>query len=93
LWENVTDDAGHWILLRLTGTKSNRDGIGASIRIGNQFAEMTTTTGYASSSDWGVHFGLGAATIAPKIEIRWPGGTVQTLTNLKADQVLRITEK
>jgi hypothetical protein len=93
LWENITPAAGHWIILRVTGTKSNRDGIGARIRIGNQYAEMTTTTGYASSSDWGVHFGLGTAATIPKIEIRWPSGTLQTLTNVKSDQALEITEK
>jgi hypothetical protein len=93
LWENVSSDAGHWIVLHLVGTKSNRDGIGARIRIGKQMAEMTTTAGYASSADWGVHFGLGAATTIDKIEIRWPTGTTQTLSAVKADQVLTVTEK
>ena len=59
LWENVSPEPRHWLIMRLRGTKSNRDGIGARIRIGNQYAEMTTAAGYASSSDWGVHFGLG----------------------------------
>ena len=93
LWHNVSPGAGHWIILRLTGTKDNRDGIGARIRIGSQFAEMTTAVGYASSADWGVHFGLGDAAIVPKIEIRWPDGKLQTLTNVKADQVLTVTQK
>jgi hypothetical protein len=93
LWRNVSPGAGHWIILRLIGTKGNRDGIGARIRIGSQFAEMTTALGYASSADWGVHFGLGAAATVPKIEIRWPDGTVQILTDVKADQTLTITEK
>ena len=92
LWENISP-AQHWIVLRLIGAKSNLDGIGARIRIGNQFAEMTTSAGYASSSAWGVHFGLGAAPVIPKIEIRWPSGAVQTLSNVKADQVLNVTEK
>jgi hypothetical protein len=92
LWENISP-AQHWIVLRLIGAKSNREGIGARIRIGNQFAEMTTAAGYASSSAWGVHFGLGAAAAIPKIEIRWPSGAVQTLSNVKADQVLNVTEK
>jgi enediyne biosynthesis protein E4 len=93
LWHNVSPGAGHWIILRLTGTKDNRDGIGARIRIGSQFAEMTTTVGYASSADCGVHFGLGAEAAIPKIEIRWPNGTLQTLTNVKADQVLAVTQR
>ncbi|HEY7269224.1 MAG TPA: CRTAC1 family protein [Dehalococcoidia bacterium] len=92
LWENVSPGAGHWIVLRLVGTKSNRDGIGARIRIGNQFAEMTTTVGYASSADCGVHFGLGSAATIDKIEIKWPSGRVQTLTSVKADQALTVTE-
>jgi hypothetical protein len=92
LWHNVSPGVGHWIILRLRGTKSNRDGIGASIRIGNQCNEMTTALGYASSADWGVHFGLGNIATVSKIEIRWPSGTVQTLNDVKTDQVLPVTE-
>jgi len=93
LWENVSPSAGHWIALRLAGTKSNRDGIGARVRIGNQMAEMTTTVGYASSAAIPLHFGLGTTTVVPKIEIRWPGGRVQTLLNVKADQVVAVREE
>jgi hypothetical protein len=92
LWENISPDAGHWLIVKLRGTKSNRDGVGARIRIGSQYNEMNTAIGYASSADWGVHFGLGTATIADKIEIRWPSGVTQTLTSVKADQVLVVTE-
>ena len=92
LWQNASPQPQHWIDLRLAGTKSNRDGIGARIRIGAQYAEMTTAVGYASSSDIPLHFGLGAAASA-KIEIRWPSGTVQTLTDVKADQAITVTEK
>ena len=93
LWENVSPGAQHWIGLKLAGTKSNRDGIGAVVRIGKQYEEMTTTVGYASSADIPLHFGLGSAAAVPKIEIRWPSGTVQTLENVKADQVVAVTEK
>jgi hypothetical protein len=92
LWENVSPAAGHWIIIRPRGTKSNRDGIGARIRLGNQYGEMTTAVGYASSADWGVHFGLGPLAVIPKIEITWPSGKAQTLTSVKADQVLEVTE-
>ncbi len=92
LWRNESPQPGHWIILRLRGTKSNRDGIGAVIRIGKQYAEMTTALGYASSADWGVHFGLGGMQTIPKIEIRWPSGASQVLTNVKVDQVLDVTE-
>ena len=92
LWENVSLDAGHWLILKLRGTRSNRDGIGARIRIGSQYNEMTTAVGYASSAGWGVHFGLGNASIAEKIQIHWPSGVTQELTGVKADQVLEVTE-
>jgi hypothetical protein len=92
LWRNVSPQPGHWIILRLQGTRSNRDGIGALIRIGSQTAEMTTALGYASSADWGVHFGLGPMTRIPRIEIRWPSGVPQTLSNVEADRTLTITE-
>ena len=89
---NETPATNHWITLRLVGHKSNRDGIGARIRIGSQYSEMTTTVGYASSVDWGVHFGLGNNATAARIEIRWPSGITQTLSGVKADRVLTVTE-
>lgn len=91
LWQNVSPEPLGWLILRLHGTKSNRNGIGARIRIGNQYNEMTTTVGYASSCDWGVHFGLGTAAQAD-VEIRWPSGTVQNLKGVKANQVLEVME-
>ena len=53
---------------------------------------MTTAVGYASSADWGVHFGLGKLATIPKIEIRWPDGSLQTLTGVAADQVLTVVQ-
>jgi hypothetical protein len=82
----------HWLQLHLQGTKSNRDGIGAIVRIGNQYAEMTTTVGYASSTDFGLHFGLGNIALIDKIEILWPSGVKQTLHNIQSNQVLAVTE-
>ncbi len=92
LWRNVSPTAQHWIVLRLRGVKSNRDGIGAVVRIGRQYAEMTTTVGYASSADCGIHFGLGGVGVVDKIEILWPSGVRQTLSGIKADQVLEVVE-
>ena len=92
LYQNVTPQVGHWIVLKLRGTKSNRDGIGARIRIGRQYAEMTTALGYASSASIGVHFGLGAITVVPTIEVRWPSGVAQTLKAVKADRVIEVIE-
>jgi len=92
LWENTSPDGNTWLLLKLHGTRSNRDGIGATIRIGNQYNQMTTNVGYASSSHAGVHFGLGKAQQAGRIEIHWPSGIQQVLTNVRTNQVLQVTE-
>jgi hypothetical protein len=92
LWENVGPDDNHWITLKLVGTKSNRDGIGAHVRIGNQVNHMTTAVGYASSSYSGVHFGLGKTEKIDTIEIKWPSGITQILRDVKADQVLEVRE-
>src|SRR5258708_4450687 len=97
IWMNRSLNSGHWLDLALRGTKSNRDGIGARIKlvtksIGPQYNHMTTSVGYASSSDGPVHFGLGPDTRAESIEIHWPSGIVQTLSNVSADQVLKVAE-
>ena len=96
IWINDSPGNHHWLELALQGTKSNRDGIGARIKLTAggkvQFNHMTTASGYASSSAVPVHFGLGEARVADEIEIRWPSGTVQTLKNVAADQVLQVKE-
>jgi enediyne biosynthesis protein E4 len=93
---NQTESSNHWITLNLVGTKSNRDGIGAQVKIstvnGDQFATVTTSSSYQSSSDKRVHFGLGAADSVGVIEIRWPSGIPQLIKGAKADQILKITE-
>ena len=92
LWENVTAGGGSWLTLKLHGTRSNRDGIGAEVRIGSQVNHMTTSVGYASSSHAGVHFGLGSARVAERVEIRWPSGVRQVLTNVAANRAADVTE-
>lgn len=92
LWENVSPDPNHWIILKLTGTKSNRDGIGARVRIDKQWNHMTGACGYASSSHFGVHFGLRKIGTIPSIEIKWPSGVVQVLKDIKANQILQVRE-
>src|ERR1700728_263238 len=93
---NETPPRNHWITFRLVGVKSNRDGIGAQIKIttadGSQFAMATTASSYESSSDKRVHFGLGSANSVTQAEIRWPSGITQVLKNLQADQILTVTE-
>ncbi|MGA7886550.1 MAG: CRTAC1 family protein [Acidobacteriaceae bacterium] len=93
---NRTETANHWIRFRLVGHKSNRDGIGAVIRVdtaqGSQWYTVTTASSYLSSSDVRAHFGLGAETMARTVEIRWPSGIVQTLKNLRADRQIQVDE-
>jgi hypothetical protein len=93
---NATQTPNHWLTLKLVGHKSNRDAIGAEIKLvaekSQQFATVTTASSYLSSSDKRVHFGLGLETIAKKVEIRWPSGIVQTLENVRGDQILQVDE-
>jgi enediyne biosynthesis protein E4 len=93
---NRTKNNNHWIILKLVGVKSNRDGLGTKVKIttslGSQYDEATTTVGYNSSSDKRVHFGLGSATVIDSIELTWPSGIKQVLKNVKADQILTATE-
>jgi enediyne biosynthesis protein E4 len=97
VFHNTTKTSNHWILLRLRGVVSNRMGIGAQIKLttpdgAQQYNQVTTSVGYASSSDSRVHFGLGASNIAKTIEISWPSGIRQTLKDVRADRVLDIEE-
>jgi hypothetical protein len=93
---NETVTTNHWITLRLVGHKSNRDGIGAVIKLvtsqGPQWVTVTTSGSYLSGSDPRAHFGLGNDPIATSIEIKWPSGVVQTLGNVKGDQQVQIDE-
>lgn len=92
---NQTQTSNHWITLKLVGVKSNRDAIGAQVKIstqaGDQFATVSTSGSYQSSSDERIHFGLGADSIR-EIEIRWPSGIHQTISHQKADQIVTVTE-
>jgi hypothetical protein len=93
---NRTDEQNHWLTLRLVGHKSNRDGIGAQVKIitarGSQWATVTTSSGYMSASDVRVHFGLGADSQVNRIEVRWPSGIRQIVTDVKGDQQFTIDE-
>jgi len=96
LLANRSARQNHWLELRLIGTRSNRDAMGAKLHLfassGQQWNHVTTAVGYASASDRVVHFGLGAATLVTRLEISWPSGTRQTLENLTADRLLVVTE-
>ncbi len=93
---NVTETTNHWLRVKLRGRKSNRDGLGALVRVvtdsGSQWNRATTSVGYAGSSEPIVHFGLGKDRIARIVEIAWPSGLKQKMENLEADQLLEIEE-
>lgn len=97
IWTNSTENSNHWLGVSLEGTKSNRDGIGAVVKVvtkaGTQYNHMTTSVGYASSSHGPVHFGLGAEKTAQLVEIRWPSGAVQSLHHVKGDRIIEVRER
>jgi hypothetical protein len=92
LWKNESQLDSRWLIVRLVGTRSNRDGIGARVIVGNQVRTMTTAVGYASTSHAGLHFGLGKAATIDRVEVQWPSGTRQVLENVKSNQVVEIQE-
>ena len=96
LLRNNLDNQHHWLEMRLIGTTSNRDAIGARVRLTagghTQLRDVRTSSGYLSQSDPRLHFGLGSSTVADRIEISWPSGTVQNLRKIAADRLLTITE-
>jgi hypothetical protein len=96
IWMNQSPAGAHWLELALEGTKSNRDAIGARIKVTTksmtQYNHVTHAAGYASSSAGPVHFGLGPDGSATSIEIHWPSGSVQTLKNVAADRVVHVKE-
>jgi hypothetical protein len=81
----------HWLVIKLRGTRSNRDGLGARVRVNGQTRFATTSGSYLSASDKRLHFGLGAAETA-KVEIDWPSGKRQTLSDVRADQFMEVVE-
>jgi hypothetical protein len=90
-------NGNHWILINTIGTVSNRDGIGAQIHMvsasGTEQWDIVSPAGsYLSSRDKRVHFGLGSDRVIKSLEITWPSGVVQLLSNLSADQILTVTE-
>jgi hypothetical protein len=94
---NRGGNGNHWLIVNTIGQKSNRDGIGARIRLVSesgfeQHGFVSTAGSYASASDKRVHFGLGQDTAVRLVEITWPSGTVQRQERVKADQVLTVRE-
>ena len=94
---NQGGNSNHWLLVNTVGTISNKDGIGAALRLVGesgleQFGYVSTAGSYLSASDKRVHFGLGRDRMARLLEITWPSGTVQRLEKIPADQILTVQE-
>jgi hypothetical protein len=94
---NQGGNGNHWLMVHTIGNESNRDGIGARLKLvsesgKSQYGYVTTAGSYLSASDKRVHFGLGTDRSAMTLEITWPSGTVQRMENIKADQLLIIHE-
>jgi enediyne biosynthesis protein E4 len=94
---NQATNRNHWLLVNPVGSKSNRDGIGAKIRVVSdqgveQHAFVSTAGSYLSASDKRAHFGLGASKRVRLVEVCWPSGTVQRLDSVAVDQILTVHE-
>ncbi|PYX41487.1 MAG: hypothetical protein DMG81_03595 [Acidobacteria bacterium] len=94
---NDGGNRNHWIGIQTIGKKSNRDGIGSRVKVVSasgftQYFTVNTAVGYLSASDKRLIIGLGADSTAKLVEIRWPSGIVQRLENVKAGQMLKVTE-
>ena len=93
---NETGNHNHWLTVSLTGHRSNRDGIGAKIKVtsttGAQYVTVSTAGSYLSANDKRAYFGLGTEGSPVSVEVRWPSGVVQTIGNVKPDQILHVDE-
>lgn len=94
---NRESNGNHWLLVNTIGARSNRDGIGARLRLitssgEEQHGYVSTAGSYASSSDKRVHFGLGQSAAVKLLEILWPSGAVQRIENFGADRILTVRE-
>ncbi len=91
---------GNWLLIKLEGTRSNRMAVGAVVRAtadinGNQRVQtkqLTLNTGYASASETRVHFGLADAAVIDQLEVTWPSGDIEVLTDVEVNRIIKITE-
>ena len=92
-----TGEAGHWLQLKLIGTRSNRDAVGTRVTLSangrQQTSEVHAGSGYLSNSSLVQHFGLGPATKADRVHVRWPSGAETTLTDIAADQRVEVREQ
>jgi hypothetical protein len=96
LLRNDGGNANHWLTVQLIGTKSNRDGTGASLKLTSEGFVIVDQAkggmGYMSASDPRIHFGLGKRSNIESLEITWPSGRLDRLTNVQADQIITVKE-
>ena len=96
LYRGTTEGAGNWVEFRLTGTKSNRDAIGARIKItaggATQIREIDGGNGYAGESMRRAHFGIGAAQKIDSVEISWPSGRKEKVAKTTINAINAIVE-
>jgi hypothetical protein len=87
---------GNALLVRIVGTKSNRSGVGTRLVLTTgphrQVREVQSGSSYLTQNDLRAHFGLGTASRADRLEIRWPSGVVDTVENVAANQIVTIRE-
>ena len=96
LLRNDGGNKNNWIIVKTIGTKSNRNGIGAKVKVVSgdlvQLDEVRSGGSYISQNDLKLHFGLEKRTVVDLIEVRWPSGAVDTLKNLAANKVVTVKE-
>jgi hypothetical protein len=96
LLRNDGGNANHWLTVQLIGTKSNRDGIGASLKLKSegsvQVEQAKGGMSYMSASDPRIHFGLGKHAKIESLEITWPSGQVDRLTKVPLDEIISVKE-
>jgi hypothetical protein len=96
LYTNEGGNRNHWITVRLNGTRSNRSGLGAVVRIqgasGKQWGTVHSGSSYCSQSDLALTFGLGGDRIITSLSVEWPSGARQQFKNIAANQFLTIDE-
>ncbi|MGH9647802.1 MAG: ASPIC/UnbV domain-containing protein, partial [Bryobacteraceae bacterium] len=97
LYRNDGGNANHWLNVKLEGTRCNRDGIGAVVRVtsaqGTQWQAVHSGSSFCSASDLALTFGLGRDKKATSVEVQWPAGTTQILKDVPAGQHLVIQQQ
>jgi hypothetical protein len=96
LLENASQNDHHWVLLRLVGRSSNRDGVGALVRVEadgkTQLKELRSGYSYLAANDLRLHFGLGSSERIDRLEVRWPSGVTQVAEDVPLDALVLLRE-